>query len=152
MEQTAHRLGQARDPGLDTQRLQEDTIRLLDKMIDESTKRRRQQKSKSQQQQQQQQQSQQQQSQQQQQQAQQASQQQQQRDSTSAQGNNTPGQDGPLNDPKLGNTASWGNLPAHLREALSQGRADRFSSMYRTLTEEYYRRLAKEPSQQERPK
>ena len=41
----------------------------------------------------------------------------------------------------------WGNLPERLRQDLMQGRNDKFSSMYRRLTEEYYKRLAEEGSQ-----
>ena len=41
----------------------------------------------------------------------------------------------------------WGNLPERLRRELLQGRNDEFSSMYRRLTEEYYKRLAEEGSQ-----
>ncbi len=41
----------------------------------------------------------------------------------------------------------WGNLPERLRQELLQGRNDEFSSMYRRLTEEYYKRLAEEGSQ-----
>ncbi len=41
----------------------------------------------------------------------------------------------------------WGNLPERLRQELLQGRNDKFSSMYRRLTEEYYKRLAEEGSQ-----
>lgn len=38
----------------------------------------------------------------------------------------------------------WGQLPARVRDALSQGSSDRFSQMYRAMTESYYRRLAEE--------
>ncbi len=41
----------------------------------------------------------------------------------------------------------WGNLPERIRQDLLQGRNDKFSSMYRRLTEEYYKRLAEEGSQ-----
>ena len=54
-------------------------------------------------------------------------------------------QDGPLKTPLPGGEASWGNLPPHVRDALRQGSSDRFSSLYRTLTEEYYKRLAEQP-------
>jgi len=38
----------------------------------------------------------------------------------------------------------WGQLPERVRELVRQGRRDRVSSIYRRLTEEYYRRLAEE--------
>ena len=40
-----------------------------------------------------------------------------------------------------------GMLPARLRQALLQGSADRYSSLYESLTETYYRRLAEEASE-----
>ncbi len=38
----------------------------------------------------------------------------------------------------------WGQLPARVREMLIQGRSDKPASMYRKLTETYYKRLADE--------
>lgn len=38
----------------------------------------------------------------------------------------------------------WGNLPPRLREEISQGMNERFSPVYRSLTEAYYRQLAEE--------
>ncbi|MFZ4573105.1 MAG: hypothetical protein ACOYN0_01830 [Phycisphaerales bacterium] len=150
MKRSADRLTGDKDAGLDTQRMQEDTLKLLDKMLDEAQKRRRKQQKQQQQQQQQQQQSQQSQ----QQQAQSQQQQQQQgkdKQGSEAQsnpdggGNNSKGTDGDLN-ALTGKEGSWGNLPPHVRDALRQGLGDRFSSMYRAMTEQYYRRLAKDPS------
>jgi hypothetical protein len=43
-------------------------------------------------------------------------------------------------------TAAWGNLPARVRDQLMQGRHDQFSSLYESMTETYYRRLAEEAS------
>ncbi len=40
----------------------------------------------------------------------------------------------------------WGNLPPRVREVLLQGRSDKFSTLYEQLTREYYRRLAEEGS------
>ncbi len=40
--------------------------------------------------------------------------------------------------------ATWGNLPQRDREAVSQGVNDRYSALYRRLTELYYRRLAEQ--------
>ena len=42
------------------------------------------------------------------------------------------------------NRTEWGNLPARLRAELQQGINERFSSIYREMTGEYYRRLAEE--------
>jgi len=51
--------------------------------------------------------------------------------------------DGALGDvPAAG--AGWGELPPRVRSALTEGLGDRFSSVYRSLTESYYRRLAEE--------
>jgi len=38
----------------------------------------------------------------------------------------------------------WGNLPPRLRDELQQGFGERFSPIYRDLTEAYYKRLAEE--------
>jgi hypothetical protein len=40
--------------------------------------------------------------------------------------------------------AEWGNLPPRLRDQLLQGMEDRFSNLYREMTEKYYRRLAEQ--------
>jgi hypothetical protein len=40
--------------------------------------------------------------------------------------------------------AAWGALPERLRDALTQGLSDRYSSLYEGATESYYRRLAEE--------
>jgi hypothetical protein len=42
------------------------------------------------------------------------------------------------------NRSEWGNLPPRLREELQQGLNERFSPVYRELTERYYKRLAEE--------
>ncbi len=42
--------------------------------------------------------------------------------------------------------AQWGNLPDRVRDMMLQGQSGTYSSLYRTLTEEYYRRLAEESS------
>ena len=39
---------------------------------------------------------------------------------------------------------AWGNLPPRLRDELLQGLEDRFSPLYRDLTELYYQRLAED--------
>lgn len=145
MSTAGDRLTARSDAGLDTQRTQEDALRKLDKLISDAKKQQQQKKkqkskskskpedSPSEQQQQQQQQS----------------SQAEQRASSSSQQSSTGGgpgrQDGPLKTPLAGGEASWGNLPPHVRDALRQGSSDRFSSLYRTLTEEYYKRLAEQP-------
>ncbi len=40
----------------------------------------------------------------------------------------------------------WGHLPGRIRDMLLQGRNERFSSLYEQLTREYYERLAEEGS------
>ena len=141
MTSAGSRLSVAADPGLDTQRTQEDVLRKLDKLIAEAKKQQQQKKQKSkskskpqdspsEEQQQQQQSSQAQ--------AQSAAQQ-------TSSGGGPARADGPLNTPLAGGEASWGNLPPHVRDALRQGSSDRFSSLYRALTEEYYKRLAEQP-------
>ncbi len=151
MGQTAARLGgpktdgkATRDAGLETQRLQEEILRKLDALIDAAEKNAQQSQSKSKQKsQQQQQQDQQRQGQQSSQaQAQQQGQRQGQQSGTEAGG--VPGQAAQPGTALGGSAASWGNLPQHVRDALTEGTSDRFSSMYRVMTEEYYKRLAED--------
>lgn len=140
MEQTAGRLADGRDPGLVTQRLQEDVVRKLDAVIAASTQNQSSSSSSSSSSEQEQQ-NQPNQSQQQQQQQQDARRDQQEGDPQDGQ---PPGRrDGALNNAQL-NAAAWGALPERLREALVQGSSDKFSSIYQTMTEQYYRRLAEE--------
>jgi hypothetical protein len=141
MDQTAGRIGDGRDPGLVTQRLQEDVVRMLDAVIAASTQNQSSSSSSSSSSSEQEQQDQPNQKQNQQQQQEQARQDQQQGDPKDGQ---PPGrQDGALNSVQL-NAAAWGSLPERLRDALVQGSSDRFSSIYQTMTEQYYRRLAEE--------
>lgn len=42
---------------------------------------------------------------------------------------------------------SWGALPQRIRDALSQGISDRYSELYRSITEDYYRALAEDEDQ-----
>lgn len=53
-------------------------------------------------------------------------------------------EDGPPGPPAVSRGAAWGALPERLREALLQGSSDRYSTLYRRWTEAYYRRLAEE--------
>ncbi|MBL8759769.1 MAG: hypothetical protein JNL50_00560 [Phycisphaerae bacterium] len=137
MRRSAARISKGGDVGIDTQRLQQDAVRRLDQLIAaaQQNAQRRQQKQQQQQQEQQQQQ-------------QQSQREQQQRSQAKGQepnSVNSPGrQDGPGNAaPAPG--ATWGSLPDRVRQALTEGLSDRFSSMYRSLTEDYYRRLAEQP-------
>lgn len=138
MKRSAARISKGSDVGIDTQRLQQDAVRRLDQLIAAARQNSQRQQKKQQQQQQDQQQQQQQQDQ----------RQQQQRNQSKGQESNAvdpPGrQDGPGNAaPAPG--ATWGGLPDRVRQALTEGLSDRFSSMYRSLTEDYYRRLAEQP-------
>lgn len=146
MSRAADRLEARRDASLDTQRLQADAITKLDQLIKqaEQQQQQRQQKSKQRQQQQQQQQGQQQQQQKQNQQRPGQS-----RPSDQRQGTNTEEmappsrQEGPLG-AAAARGAAWGSLPACVREALSQGSSDKYSTVYQRLTKLYYQRLAEE--------
>jgi len=135
MEETADRLNVSGDTGLITQRLQDDILLKLDIII--KTAQQQQSKSGSSS-------SSSQQEQQQQQPNQQQSQGQGQGDNT--QENMPPGrQDGELNPLLATAQAAWGALPDRVRDSLLQGSSDRFSSLYQSLTESYYERLAEEP-------
>lgn len=140
MRESADRLGKAKDAGLQTQRVQDEILKKLDKLIDDA----KQQSQQQQQQQSQSQQEQQQQQQQQQQSSQSQQQQQQQQSGANAQGGNVPKRDGQRRQQSAGNMAEWGNLPARVRDALVQGSGDSFSATYERLTEEYYKRLAQQ--------
>ncbi len=65
----------------------------------------------------------------------------------SQEGNPPPRQEGDMHTILQEGGVEWGNLPERIRQDLLQGRNDKFSSMYRRLTEEYYKRLAEEGSQ-----
>lgn len=68
------------------------------------------------------------------------------RSSDSRTGGPPPRQDGDINRVLDETRSEWGHLPRRIRDMLLQGRNDRFSGLYRRLTEEYYRRLAEEGS------
>ncbi len=149
MEQVSQRLRVRQDPGLDTQRLQESILKRLDDAIASA------QKQKQQQQQQQQQSGSSQQKQEtgspQNEQKPGDQKQQQPGDSKTQQGDqpgenarpqnadaNNPG--GPIEESRI----EWGRLPARIRGELDQGLGEKFSPIYKKLTEAYYRRLAEE--------
>lgn len=128
----------ARNAGLDTQRIQEEILLRLDKLIEQA----RQNSSNSPKPK----------GQQQQQSAQRSAQQSQQRPGNQTtrgdnqgQTNNPAGEDARPRTLDPAPAAAWGNLPDHVRQSLVQGLSDRFSSLYQSLTEEYYRRLAEQP-------
>lgn len=138
MDRSAKRLGESKDAGLDTQRLQEDAIRKLDALIAQAQNNQQKKQSKKKQQQDKQEEQQQQQSQ----------KQQQPKDAQTASDQTLPGPpktEAELRAAMAAAGATWGNLPPHLRDALRQGKSDQFSSLYQQLTEQYYKRLAEEP-------
>ncbi|MFT3686615.1 MAG: hypothetical protein QM783_17140 [Phycisphaerales bacterium] len=138
MNESAKRLESDKDTSLNTQRMQEETVKLLDALVKKNNQKKNNQNKQQQQQQQQDQQQQQQPSQ-----SQQSQQQQQQQ----------PGQDTSPSVDRGGTTsarlrpgmeaarAAWGNLPQRVRQLLVQGSGDQFSKEYQRLTEEYYKRL-----------
>lgn len=141
MGETALRLNGSRDAGIDTQRLQKQTLDKLDKLIDQARKQKSKSKSKSK--------SKnsdpQDQSQSQPQSSQAQSQQQQEQAGANAGGGNIPLDQGGKLNPPPGAGAAWGQLPDRLREALIQGSGDTVSSRWEALTREYYKRLAEDP-------
>jgi hypothetical protein len=144
MTRAADRLEARRDASLQTQRLQADAIIKLDQLIKQAEQQQQQQQQRSKQRQQQQQGQQQQQQQQGQQQQPGQRRQSEQRQGTNVDESLPPSrQDGALG-PEAARGASWGALPARVREALTQGSSDRYSTVYQRLTELYYQRLAEE--------
>jgi hypothetical protein len=128
-----------RDPGVRAQRMQEEIILKLDMLIEQAQQQQQQSSSSSSSSQQQQQQS-----------PTRNQQRAQQQAQSSGQGDNRSeqlppgGREGALGELIQSSGAEWGSLPARVREALLQGSSDRFSSLYESLTEAYFRRLAEE--------
>lgn len=141
MEQSAGRLEKSKDTSLDTQRVQEETVRLLDTLLKKSGQKKNQQSKGQQKPQDQQQQQQQQPSQSQQSQEQQRPQQGTDPSNDPQRGGNTNAQMRPGIDAAR---AAWGNLPQRVRQLLMQGSGDSFSKEYQRLTEEYYKRLGEQ--------
>jgi hypothetical protein len=141
MGETATRIKDGKDTGLATQRLQEDIIRKLDMIISAAEQQQQQQRQRRSQQ-----------RQQQQQQQDPGSKNQQQQKPAQEHGKDAAPdtidppaqQDANLRPGTAARGALWGNLPERVRQALSQGDADKYSSLYRKWTEAYYRRLAEE--------
>ena len=137
MDRSAGRLSASNDAGLDTQRIQEDTLKKLDAMISQMQKQQQQQQSKS--------------SSQQQPKGQQPDQPQSQqaarnekRSADSSAADSPARRDGPLRPGLEAAKAAWGSLPARIREMLLQGSGEKFSSGYDKLTEDYYKKLAEQ--------
>ena len=137
MGEAADRLSAAEpDSGLPTQRLQEDVLRKLDMVIDAADQQQQNSSSSSS--------------------SSSSSQQQQGQQSQSASASSSAsgdaetmpsdGTDAELDAEFLAEQAEWGALPERTRDALLEGLSDSFSSLYRRLTEAYYRRLA-EPAE-----
>ncbi|MBN8599097.1 MAG: hypothetical protein J0L78_15600 [Planctomycetes bacterium] len=138
MNETADRVEKENDAGLATQRLQEDILTRLDRLI----KAAQQNQSKSKQQKEEESQKE----------SQKNKNMRQQSQAQSKQAADQPGeradgpdrQEGALGNAPVAPPAAWGDLPAHVRDALMQGLSDKFSSMYQNMTESYYRKLAEE--------
>lgn len=139
MNDAAKRLNDKQDPSVQTQRIQEDVVRKLDQLLAALDKQQDQQQQQQQQQQQDKPQNQPQRKSQQQQQGQQQG-----PSSDPQEGDRPMLQQGKLNPGIDSARAAWGALPARVREMLMQGSGDRFSSRYKQMTEEYYKRLAEE--------
>lgn len=142
METSATYLTGSRDPGLTTQRSQEEVLRQLDALIAMAQQNQNRNQSQQQQQQQQAQQS----GDQQQRQQQQGSPQPVDSDNMGADGRPAL-QQAELSGEIRESGSEWGNLPPRIRDMLLQGRGESASALYRELTERYYRRLAEEASQ-----
>lgn len=143
MSRSAELLDTRYDPGLGTQRIQQDVLTKLQQLIDQA----RQQQSSSSSSSDSQQQQQQQQSDPGRQQQQQNQQQQMQQPSDADGGEEVEGpalREGDINTMLEETRTEWGSLPQRVRDMLLQGRQERFSSLYEQMTREYYRRLAEE--------
>lgn len=136
MHETADRLASAGDPGEQTQRLQAQVLEKLDRLIAEAQKNKSKSKSKSKPKPNE---------------GESKPQQQQSSQATPSPSNqagdpSVPRQDGGVRPPPPSAAASWGELPQRERDLLTQGLSDKFSSVYRQLTEQYYKRLAEQPA------
>jgi len=144
MTSVAKMLGEERDTGLPTQRAQERIIKRLDQMISDLKKQQQQGQGSGQGQQQKQD---------------TGSAKNQQKQQGKGQGKPQPGgtsaaqdssltsgskQTKPTDEPLAERLAEWGALPPRLRDQLLQGLGERYSGLYRRLTERYYKRLAEE--------
>lgn len=141
MGDASKRLKEGKDASLTTQRVQESIVRRLDQLLSSLEQMQQQQQSSSSQQQQQQQQ-----------QPQNVPQQQSQSQRNEEnQGDHTgqvvepPGRkDGAIRPGLEAVRSAWGQLPDRVRDLLVQGSSDRFSSLYESMTEAYYKKLAEQ--------
>ncbi|MFM7051569.1 MAG: hypothetical protein ACKOYN_05465 [Planctomycetota bacterium] len=155
MKTASGRLTEKRDAGLGTQRIQEEVVLTLDRLLEEAQRQQQQQQqrssssssSRSQRQQQSDPSEQSQQQSQQQRQRQQRQQGQQPGSSESGEAEPPPSEEGVAGGGELSESRiEWGRLPERVRDLVLQGRRDKVSSLYERLTREYYRRLAEEAS------
>jgi hypothetical protein len=143
MRQAASLLDTKRDPGINTQRVQESVVRRLDQLIAEL--RDQQKKNPNSKPQNKKNDTGQEQNEQKKDQKQGQDQQQEGKNSAQQAGQKGEVKDGQRNEAPLSEKlAEWGNLPQKLRDELLQGMDDNYSNLYRRLTERYYRRLAEE--------
>lgn len=158
MKSASQRLDQARDPGIGTQRIQEDVVRTLDRLLEEAGKQQKRKSSSSSSRRNSEQRGESGENEPSQQNGQQSgrsdanqSGEESQR-SKSNSDSNSDSSDGTRDDVaaeagELDETRiEWGRLPERVRELVLQGRRDRVSTIYERLTREYYRRLAEEAS------
>lgn len=138
MKQAANRMNKSADAGLDTQRIQKQVVARLDRLIADMRRKSQSQQSKSQRE--------------------KDAGSQQQKGQQQAEGQQEGGTEaatqtrlqGNVQDPQAPDQplkeqlAEWGNLPPRLRDQLRQGKDDRYSDLYKLLTQQYYRRLAEE--------
>lgn len=154
MKSAADRLMDAKDAGLGTQRIQEEVVRTLDRLLEEAKRQQQKQKSsrssqgkKSKDQK-----------------SQDPSEQngqnskpsQQQRSASASKPSDGDASDAEKSEKRGDEVADaqeleesrieWGRLPERVRELVLQGRRDRVSTIYERLTREYYKRLAEEAS------
>lgn len=150
MKGAAERLSDQKDAGLGTQRLQEDALRSIDRLLEEAQRQQQQQRSQSRSSSRQQRSSSDDPSESSQPSGQRQQGRQQGGTSTSGESGESeppPPEDGSASDSDLSESRiEWGRLPDRIREMVLQGRRDRVSSVYERLTREYYRRLAEEAS------
>jgi hypothetical protein len=154
MREAARRLAEERDAGVGTQRVQEDVVATLDRLLAEAQRQQRSSRGSSRSK------SRQSQSSESQDPSEQNGQEQstgRPSDSMSRGGSNEPGSDESTTSPRSDDAAAsgaeleesrveWGRLPDRVRELILQGRRDRVSTLYERITREYYRRLAEEAS------
>ena len=152
MKSASDRLSDAKDAGLGTQRIQEDVVKTLDRLLAEAQRQQKKSSSSSKSSSKRSskddpsEQNGQQQKQQQQRKRQQGSQPSSSNDSSDDARNGTR-DDAVAETQELAESRiEWGRLPERVRELVLQGRRDRVSTIYERLTREYYRRLAEEAS------